>query len=264
MSDHVPRRRFGQHFLHDPSVIGRILKHIEPRSGEEFLEIGPGRGALTGPLLDAGARVTAVEIDRDLASQLEDRFADRQLRIHRADALKFDIHSAKTGEPLRLVGNLPYNISTPLLFHFLAYARDIRDMFIMVQKEVATRICAPPGGKDYGRLTVALAARCDTRMLFTIKPGAFSPPPRVQSAMVHIEPRPGRLEQVHNPRLFDQILRTAFSARRKQLGNALGQLVTAEELMSCSIEPSRRPETLTPEQFVALANALHRRRESMG
>lgn len=253
------RKRFGQHFLHDPGVIGRIVRAVAPRPGEALVEIGPGRGALTGPLLATGVTLTAVEIDRDLVPRLAAQFgAGGQLTLHQADALQFDFAAlAHTlGAPLRLVGNLPYNISTPLLFHLLAQRAQIADMHFMLQQEVVQRMAAAPGGKDYGRLTVMLAAHCTVEPLFRVPAGAFTPPPKVDSAVVRLLPHTTPPFQVDAPDLFAALVAAAFTQRRKTLRNALREWLPAEAIAACEVDPATRPERVSPARFARLANAV--------
>mgnify|MGYP001813316574 FL=1 len=252
---HRPRKRFGQHFLHDPGVIARIVAAIAPRPGDRLVEIGPGRGALTMPLLERAGRLEAVELDRDVIPLLEAAAAGHgELTVHQADALDFDFAGLADGAaPLRLVGNLPYNISTPLLFHLLAAAGAVTDMHFMLQKEVVTRMAAAPGGKDYGRLTVMLAAACRVERLFDIGPGAFTPPPRVRSAFVRLEPWPSSPFPALDPDRYALIVRTAFSKRRKTLRNALRGVLEADEIAAAGCDPGARPETLAPADFARLS-----------
>ncbi|MBV8496330.1 MAG: 16S rRNA (adenine(1518)-N(6)/adenine(1519)-N(6))-dimethyltransferase RsmA [Gammaproteobacteria bacterium] len=254
------RKRFGQHFLHDPAVIARIVQAVAPRPGEHLLEIGPGRGALTGPLLACGAAtLDAIEIDRDLAASLRARFAQaRELTLHESDALDFDFTALarSRGGPLRVVGNLPYNISTPLLFRLLAHAPALADLTVMLQREVVARLAAAPGGRDYGRLTVMLAPHAEVRQLFAVGPGAFQPPPKVWSAVVHIGMRRAPLFAPSGR--YAEVVAAAFAQRRKTLRNALRRLLTAEEIQACGVEPGARPETLAPQAFNTLAQALDR------
>ncbi len=252
---HRPRKRFGQHFLHDPGVIARIVAAISPRPDDRIVEIGPGRGALTLPLLDRAGRIEAVELDRDVIPLLEAAAQGHgELIVHSADALEFDFMAlAADGGPLRLVGNLPYNISTPLLFHLLKAAAGMTDMHFMLQKEVVTRMAAAPGGKDYGRLTVMLAAACRVEHLFDIGPGAFSPPPRVRSAFVRLVPwREAPFPDV-DPARYAELVRTAFSKRRKTLRNALRGLLEADEIAAGGVDPGARPETLDPAAYARLS-----------
>ncbi len=258
-----PRKRFGQHFLHDPRVITRILTALDPRKDDRIVEIGPGRGALTAPLLARITQLDVVEIDRDVVAPLQAACGDAPgLRIHLADALDFDFASlARPGEKLRLVGNLPYNISTPLLFHLLTQAKVVRDMLFMLQKEVVDRMAAGPGEDDYGRLSVALAARAEVVHLFDVGPGAFNPPPQVDSAVVRLVPRPPAFE-IADTTLFDRVVTAAFGQRRKQLGNSLRSLADADTIRAAGLEPRARAEEIAAEGFARLANLLAARRDA--
>ncbi|RZO87255.1 MAG: 16S rRNA (adenine(1518)-N(6)/adenine(1519)-N(6))-dimethyltransferase RsmA [Oceanococcus sp.] len=253
MDKHRPRKRFGQNFLTDRNIIERIASAIRPSADQHLLEIGPGQAALTEALLPYCGKLTAVEIDRDLAATLRQRFAaEARFELIEADALKVDF--ATLGDaPLRVVGNLPYNISTPLVFHLLQSRARIIDFHIMLQREVAERMAAQPGSKTYGRLSVAvsLAARAD--ILFDVPPGAFFPPPKVRSSIIRLTPRDVELPW----RALDRVLQAAFSARRKTLRNALGKLFSAEQLQAHGLDPQLRPENLSPDQFLALATTLH-------
>jgi 16S rRNA (adenine1518-N6/adenine1519-N6)-dimethyltransferase len=249
------RKRFGQHFLHDPLVIDRILALVHARPGQHLVEIGPGRGALTDALLGAAGELDAVEIDRDLAAGLRLRHSGQAgFRLHECDALTMDwsaLARARGGR-LRLVGNLPYNISTPLLFALLAHADALLDLHFMLQREVVDRIVAAPGSGDYGRLGVMLAPFLHCERVLDVGPGAFQPPPRVQSAVVRMGLRaevPGwaRLPQ------FPRVVAAAFGQRRKQLRNALSGQLDAAQIAAAGVEPSARAETLTAAQFGALA-----------
>lgn len=254
------RRRFGQHFLHDPAVIARIVAALAPQPGEHLVEIGPGRGALTEKLFTcAGCTLDAIEIDRDLAAALRPRFTDpARGALHGCDALSFDFTALARarGGKLRILGNLPYNISTPLLFHLLDHAAAISDLTIMLQREVAARLAAAPGTRDYGRLTVMLAPQVEAVRLFEVGPGAFQPPPRVWSAVVRLAVRtqPSFAVSPH----FASLVSAAFNQRRKTLRNALSHLLSREAISACGIDPGVRPERLTPEDFNRLATALDR------
>ncbi len=255
MRDHRPRKRFGQHFLHDNAVIARIIGNFNPRPDEIIVEIGPGKGALTGALLQRVPSLHAVELDRDLVSYLQNAFP-QGLRIHQADALKFDFcRFAPPGRRLRLIGNLPYNISTPLLIHLLEIGPCIQDMLFMLQKEVVDRLVAEPGGKDYGRLSIMVQWRCRVERVLQVSAGAFSPPPRVESAVVRLTPYEQPPVAVDNPDGLRQIVLAAFSQRRKVLRNSLKQLLPAEVIAGLGIDPGRRPETLSLQEFAVLANA---------
>jgi len=257
--DRPPRRkRFGQHFLHDPSVLDRIVSAVNPRPGDRIVEIGPGGGALTRLLLESGvAALDAVEIDRDLAAVLPARFAAYEgFTLHQGDALEFDFAglARARGGKLRVVGNLPYNISTPLLFHLLDAAASIEDMHVMLQREVAERIAAAPGNSSYGRLTIMLAPWVSVERLFEVGPGAFRPPPKVWSAVARLTVRQEPSFAV-SPRFAD-VVAAAFSHRRKTLRNALRGVVSLEQIRACGLDPGARPETLAPQAFNALALQL--------
>lgn len=264
---HRARKRFGQNFLHDPGVIQRIVAAIDPRPGQRLVEIGPGQGALTVPLLDAAGSLDVVELDRDLIAPLHRLAAGHgELRNHHADALKFDFRAlAREGnKPLRVVGNLPYNISTPLLFHLIDQADMIQDMHFMLQKEVVDRMAAPPGGGEYGRLSIMVQFHCEVTRLFTVGPGAFRPAPKVDSAVVRLVPRREPLVKVDDYAVFASLVNRAFSQRRKTLRNTLKGVLTAEEIQSLAIDPGLRPEQLGLAEFAALSNlaALHASRDA--
>lgn len=255
---HSPRKRFGQHFLHDPAVVRRLVDTIGPGLEIALVEIGPGLGVLTRPLLQSVQRLDVVELDRDLAARLESDPACRPaLRVHTADALNFDFCALaeERGRALTVVGNLPYNISTPLIFHLLDQSACIRDMLFMVQREVAERLAAAPGGGHYGRLSVMVQYRCRVERLFGVGPGAFNPPPKVESAVVRLTPQTPAPAARDEPALA-RLVRAAFSQRRKTLRNALRTLVSEEGIRAAGIDPRRRPETLSVAEFVQLTNAL--------
>jgi 16S rRNA (adenine1518-N6/adenine1519-N6)-dimethyltransferase len=248
------RRRFGQHFLHDRSVLDRIVREVAPRPEQALLEIGPGHGALTERLIGQSRTLDAIEIDRDLAAQLRARWgAPQAFELHEADALKFDLAALARmrGDRLRVIGNLPYNISTPLLFHIAAAHDHIDDLHVMLQKEVVERIAAAPGSESYGRLTVMLAPWFETRHLFDVGPGAFSPPPRVWSAVARLTVR--REPAFAVPKAFARTVSAAFSARRKTLRNALRSLMDVDTIIAAGIDPQLRPEVLSPAEFAKLA-----------
>jgi len=248
------RKRFGQHFLHDPGIIARIVAAIAPQPGEALVEIGPGPGALTLPLLAAAGRLEAIEIDRDLAPVLRSLAAGRgELIVHEADVLTVDFRALAAGRRLRLVGNLPYNISTPFLFHALEAADCLADMHFMLQKEVVARMAAAPGHADYGRLTVMLAVHCSVERLFNVGPGAFRPPPRVDSAVVRLVPHAAPPFSVGEPARFASVVAHAFGQRRKTLRNSLRGVVSAEGFEAAGIDAGRRAETLAPAEFARLA-----------
>jgi len=252
------RKRFGQHFLHDPAVLDRIAHAVSPRAPDHLVEIGPGRGALTRALLDSPAgSLDAIEIDRDLVPELRHEFASEpRFNVHEADALDFDFTglARDRGGRLRIVGNLPYNISTPLLFHLLKHVDAIDDMHVMLQREVVNRIAARPGNGDYGRLTVMLAPWLEAESLFDVGPGAFQPPPKVWSAVVRLTVRREPAFAV-SPQ-FAAVVASAFSHRRKTLRNALRGIATAAQIESCDVDPNARPETIAPEAFNRLAQSL--------
>ncbi len=236
-SRHLPRKRFGQHFLHDARVLARIVDAIDPRPGDAIVEIGPGEGALTHPLLEKVGSIAVVELDRDLAARL----TDPRITVHQADALEFDFARFPAG--MRVVGNLPYNISTPLLFHLARFADRVRDMHFMLQLEVVQRMVAAPSTPEYGRLSVALQARFRMQKLFNVAQGAFRPPPKVESAVVRLLPLATPLQ------IDDDLLRRAFSARRKQLRNALPGI----DFAALGIDARLRPENLSPEDYARLS-----------
>jgi 16S rRNA (adenine1518-N6/adenine1519-N6)-dimethyltransferase len=249
------RKRFGQHFLHDRGVIRRIIDVVAPEPGQHIVEVGPGRGALTWGLLERAKRLDVIEIDRDLAASLQaDPRAGSGLNVHVENVLDTDfIRLRGSGEPLRIVGNLPYNISTPLLFRLLAQRAAVSDMYFMLQKEVVDRMVAHPGTRDYGRLTVMLAAVAEVEGLFDVGPGAFQPPPRVWSAIVHLRPTANPRFDIGRDGALRTLVTTAFSHRRKTLRNSLKGLLDAQQIECCGIDPQLRPETLAPAQFGLLA-----------
>lgn len=255
---HRPRKRFGQNFLVDRSTIERIVDAIDPQPQDRVIEIGPGHGALTRALLQRLPRLEVVEIDRDLAAALARDHEAERLRIHVGDALEFDF-SAPAGQ-LRVVGNLPYNISSPILFRLLAYAEGIRDIHVMLQKEVVDRMIAAPGSADYGRLTVMLGHRFEIVRLLRVPAGAFRPQPKVESAFARLTPRADAPWPLDDPALFARVVMLAFGQRRKTLRNALSGVADAAALIGAGIDPQARGETLSIPQFVRLANTLSRAR----
>jgi 16S rRNA (adenine1518-N6/adenine1519-N6)-dimethyltransferase len=240
---HRPRKRFGQHFLHDPGVLRRLVDCIDPREGEFLVEIGPGEGALTRPLVEKAGTIHAIELDRDLAAGLQ----DARIVVHQADALEFDYGAFPAG--MRVVGNLPYNISTPLLFHLARFADRVRDMHFMLQREVVERMVAAPSTPAYGRLSVALQARFRMKKLFNVAKGAFRPPPKVESAVIRLEP----LSKIMN--INEDQLRRAFSGRRKMLRNCLPEV----DFAALGIDPTLRPENLSPADYARIAETTRRR-----
>lgn len=254
MNEHRPRKRFGQNFLHHPQVIQQIIAAIAPREEDFIVEIGPGQGALTQPLLAQAKRLVAIEFDRDLVQYLNTQNWG-ELTIYQADVLKFDF--AELNQPvLRIVGNLPYNISTPLLFYVLQYAEMVQDMVFMLQKEVVDRIVAKPNCADYGRLSVMLQYHCHAEKLFDVSPAAFNPPPKVDSSIVHLIPHTEPPVKVNNKALFEKLVSQAFTQRRKTLRNNLKPLLSAEQIEQIGINPQARAETLSLEEFAALSNLL--------
>ena len=254
MDGHTARKRFGQNFLADPHYVAKIVAAVDPRPGDNLVEIGPGLAALTGPLIERAGRISAIEIDRDLAARLQQRFPPEQLALHVADALQFDF--ATLGPALRVVGNLPYNISSPLLFHLARYDSQIVDLHVMLQREVVARMTAEPATADYGRLTVMLRAKFAVRRMFVVPAGAFSPAPKVESAVARLTPlgaaKPGIVDEV----LFADVVQHAFGQRRKTLRNALSALAGPAEIEAAGIDPTARGETLAVGDFVRLANLL--------
>ncbi len=253
--DHRPRKRFGQHFLHDKRVIERIIEALGNPAGYRLVEIGPGRGALTGPLLQAADKLEVVEIDRDLAGDLEVRYhSTGKLLVHCCDVLEFDF--CNSTKPAMVVGNLPYNISTPLLFHLIEHLDCIALMLLMLQKEVAQRVCAGPGGGDYGRLSVMVQSRCRVESLFSVGRGAFTPAPKVDSAVIRLCPLAEAAPAIDDRRLFEHLVRAAFAKRRKTLRNALKGLAGEGVLEAAGISPDARAQELGVEDFARLANHL--------
>jgi len=255
VNTHRARKRFGQHFLVDPGVIADIVRAIAPAKSDTLVEIGPGLGALTETLARHAGKLHLVELDRDLAAALRDRWADSDIvTVHEGDALSFDF--AALGDTLRVVGNLPYNISTPLLFHLLEQRHAVCDMHFMLQKEVVDRIAAEPGGKAWGRLSVMLQTWLETEALFDVRPEAFDPPPAVVSAVVRLYPRTGSGTRPADPALLGSLLASAFSKRRKTLRNALKGVADETALRAAGIDPAARAETVPVANWVRLANAL--------
>ena len=275
-ADHTARKRFGQHFLTDTGVIDAIVAAINPQPDDLMVEIGPGLGALTGPVLRHLKHLAAVEIDRDVIALLAKTYSLERLTIHQADALRFDFgalagpvasltHPAESIDQsyspaavpvLRVIGNLPYNISTPLLFHLAGYAARIIDCHFMLQKEVVERMVAAPGGKEYGRLSVALQYRFEMESVLDVPPEAFDPPPRVESAVVRMLPKPASARHAINETVFADIVTQAFSQRRKTLRNTLKGLVTDAQFGEVGINPGARAEEIDVARYVALANLL--------
>lgn len=255
---HQTKKSLGQHFLSDPGMIDKIVRAIDPRPGDRVVEIGPGAGAITRPLLQRHRALTVIEFDRDLIEPLTALGAElgAELSIVHADVLTVDLTALAGASPIRLAGNLPYNISSPILFHALEHLAVIRDMHFMLQKEVVDRMAAAPGSKVYGRLSVMLQARCRVTPLFKVPPGCFRPPPKVDSAVVRLEPRDPAEVGLSAPARFEQVVRAAFSQRRKTLRNALSGVCTPEQIEAVGIDAGARAEVVAVAGYVALANAL--------
>jgi 16S rRNA (adenine1518-N6/adenine1519-N6)-dimethyltransferase len=254
MQGHQPRKRFGQNFLADPHYVARIVEAIGPQPGDNLVEIGPGLAALTGALIEGAGRIAAIEIDRDLAARLRERFTADRLALHEADALAFDFSSL--GDSLRVVGNLPYNISSPLLFHLAAFETHLRDVHVMLQREVVARMTAAPATPDYGRLTVMLQALFRVTRLFTVPAGAFRPAPKVESAVARLVPLGAERPAIADEALFARIVAAAFGQRRKTLRNALSAIADQEALRAAGIDPRARGETLGVDDFVRLTRSI--------
>jgi len=254
---HQARKRFGQNFLHDPNVIRNIVKSIRPKVGDNMVEIGPGLGAITEELLDATeGYLNVVELDRDLIPGLNVKFFNMPgFKVNEADALKFDFASLyEEGRPLRIVGNLPYNISTPLIFHLLSYFGKVKDMHFMLQKEVVQRLAAGPGDNNYGRLSIMAQYFCEVQHLFDVGPGAFKPAPKVDSAIVRMVPYTTLPYPVKDYRTLENIVRESFSMRRKTLRNNLKNTISSEQLEALGIDPSLRPERLGLPEYTRIAD----------
>lgn len=253
---HIPRKRFGQNFLTDQAVLHDIIRAIDPRPHDTMVEIGPGLGAMTELLLESLDRLHVVELDRDLVARLQKRFSPDKLIVHAGDALQFDFSSIPVAPEtkLRVVGNLPYNISSPLLFHLTQIAPQVQDQHFMLQKEVVERMVAEPGSKTYGRLSVMLQWRYHMELMFIVPPTAFDPPPRVDSAIVRMIPIAQPLPC--DAAKLEQVVTKAFSQRRKVLRNCVAGMFAENELIDAGVDPQARPEAVPLEQFVALANRL--------
>ena len=254
MDRHQPRKRFGQNFLVDAHYVARIIDAIAPAPGDNLVEIGPGQAALTASLVARAGHLTAIEIDRDLAARLAAAFPPERLTLHVADALAFDFSTLGTN--LRVVGNLPYNISSPLLFHLARFEASVADLHVMLQKEVVARMAAAPATADYGRLSVMLQAKFAVTRLFVVPPGAFRPAPKVESAVARLYPLHDEKPQLVDEALFARVVAAAFSQRRKTLRNALSSFAPAATLEAAGIDPGARGETLAVVDFVRLANRL--------
>lgn len=261
-SGHKHKKQFGQNFLNNGRVIDQIVASIRPKPDNHLVEIGPGEAALTSPLIDVVKRMDIIEIDNDLIAPLKIRFATKPaFNLHHTDALAFDYSSLlefEPDQPLRIVGNLPYNISSPLMFHLLKYSDHILDMHFMLQKEVVDRITANPGIKAYGRLSVMIQYACETEYLFTVGPENFTPPPKVESAIVRLLPYKQKPFVADNETAFAELVKQAFSQKRKTLRNTLKGMLNGEQIESCGIDPTARAETLSVAKFVDLANLYHK------
>ncbi|XOV80854.1 MAG: 16S rRNA (adenine(1518)-N(6)/adenine(1519)-N(6))-dimethyltransferase RsmA [Aestuariibacter sp.] len=253
---HTARKRFGQNFLVDDNVIDNIVRAINPVDGEHLIEIGPGLGALTEHVCEQVNQLTVIELDRDLAKRLVSHpFLQDKLRVIEADAMKFDFNTLMDdAKPLRIFGNLPYNISTPLMFHLFEFSEHIQDMHFMLQKEVVNRLAAQPGSKHFGRLTVMTQYHCDVIPVLDVPPTAFKPPPKVDSAVVRLVPHRNKPMEVNNKKRLDQVCAAAFNQRRKTIRNSLKAFATAEQLEALGIDPGTRAESLTLQDFANIAN----------
>lgn len=260
-TEHQARKRFGQNFLHDQNIIQKIVASIHPQPADNLVEIGPGLGALTTPLLARVDAMEVVELDRDLIPKLPLLPNGDKLTVHAIDALKFNFgEEAFAGRDadsqLRVVGNLPYNISSPLIFHLLSFSNSIKDMHFMLQKEVVERLAAAPNTSNYGRLSVVVQSRCKVEHLFNVSKHCFNPAPKVESAIVRLVPYQEPRYDIADPVQFEELVKQAFAQRRKTLRNNLKKVLSAEQIESCGINPGARPETLTVEEFAKLSNLL--------
>jgi 16S rRNA (adenine1518-N6/adenine1519-N6)-dimethyltransferase len=253
---HKARKRFGQHFLHDQNIIHKIISALNPQPGQNIVEIGPGQGALTLPLLKRCQKLTAIELDRDLIPILQRKASDiGELTLVNQDVLNFDLATLELDPPYRMVGNLPYNISTPLMFHLLNSSALISDMVFMLQKEVAQRIIADPNNKLYGKLTVMMQYFCESEYLFDVPPGCFSPPPKVDSAVIRLRPHASLPENV-DVEALEKVVSAAFNQRRKTISNSLKNLIERTIISDLGIDPSARAENLSLSNFVQLTHAM--------
>lgn len=258
---HIPRKRFGQHFLIDPAIIQAIIQAVNIKPTDHIVEIGPGLGALTEPVLEKANRLDCIEIDRDLAEKLRQNFgAEKNFSVIQQDALQFDLFELNVPDKsLRIIGNLPYNITTPLLFHLIQFSSLIQDMHFMLQKEVVDRITAVPGTKSFGRLSLMIQYFCKTDYLFSVPPQAFLPPPKVQSAILRLTPYEQIPHPVQNFSLFEKLTECAFSKRRKMISNSLKDYVTDEDFAVLNINPTVRAETLSLQNWVTLCNYISKK-----
>jgi len=260
-TQHRAKKRFGQNFLSDPGIIQRIIQSITPKPGERLIEIGPGLGALTCPILKIVGEMDVIELDRDIVPKLQlncglDYSTEKKLRVHNVDVLNFDFSALNYEEDLRIIGNLPYNISTPIIFHLVEHCNIIRDMFFMLQKEVVLRLAAKPNTSNYSRLSVMAQYHFTVTPLFLVPPESFDPIPKVDSAIVRLIPHTDKPVKVNDEKEFTNLVRTAFSQRRKTLRNVLRDVCSAEHIEKAGIDPSARAQTLTLQQFADLHNSL--------
>lgn len=256
---HKARKRFGQNFLHDQTVINCIIRAVNPKPDHTIIEIGPGQGAITESLVESGANITAIEIDKDLIRYLTVTFISKEnFKLIDSDALKIDFSNLAppSGEKLRIVGNLPYNISTPLIFHLLSFKEHVDDMYFMLQKEVVDRMAAEPNCKAYGKLSIMCQYHCDVQKVIDVPPGCFNPAPKVQSAVVKLRIRPYPTAIANCEKTLSAIVSAAFQQRRKTVNNALKNLVTVQDLEACGVDPKNRPDTLSIDDYIMLANRL--------
>ncbi len=252
---HKPRKRFGQNFLQDPVYQQRIANSLCLQEGAKCLEIGPGKGAITARLLDRFKQIEAIETDRDLVALLENTYADSGLTVHQGDVLKVDIRKIAEGKRLSIIGNLPYNISSPLLFQLIENLDVIDEMVFMLQKEVVDRMTAGPGSKTYGRLSVSTGLLLHSEKLFDVPPGAFFPAPKVMSSVVRLRPR-SDIDDALDRKVFDGIVKAAFAQRRKTIRNSLSEWASEERLIELGVDPQQRAERLDIETYVHLAKNL--------
>jgi 16S rRNA (adenine1518-N6/adenine1519-N6)-dimethyltransferase len=258
MAKHRARKRFGQHFLADPGVIDAIIRAVHPTKDDVIVEIGPGQGAITDALARNAGHLHAVELDRDLVARLRQQYGGNpDVTVHEADALQFDF--SKLGDRIRVVGNLPYNISTPLLFHLLKFREQIVDMHFMLQKEVVDRMAAAPGSKAYGRLGIMLGCHLNIESLFDVPPDSFDPPPAVTSAVVRLDPLPAGAFQIDDEAGLSTLVATAFMQRRKTLRNSLKKLVERPDFEAAGIDAGLRPEQVSIADYIRLSNYLRQK-----
>jgi len=258
MAKYRARKRFGQHFLSDPGVIDAIIRAVHPTNDDVIVEIGPGHGAITDALARNAGHLHAVELDRDLVARLRQQYeGNPDVTVHEADALQFDFSSL--GDRIRVVGNLPYNISTPLLFHLLKFREQILDMHFMLQKEVVDRMAAGPGSKAYGRLGIMLGCHLSIESLFDVPPDAFDPPPEVTSAVVRLDPLPPGTFEINDEAGFSTLIATAFMQRRKTIRNSLKKLVERPDFEATGIDAGLRPEQVSIADYIRLSNYLRQK-----